>query len=222
MILVASAIYILPIGGRVRLIYTGPYAKSRIRRRQQHDYVCRRSIDLRFIRHRRVDQPPRLTMNTITHKLGNMLSPSAAAPAEGDSSASSSSPLVDKKAHPQHLRSDRHIGISEGRSKTASSIELFGMLKALAAGGNDTEHAPGEVDSDEDEEGALVLPGEGDHPGVGSAAHMPRAESFATIRQGDDEVDKNELRRWVKESRMESSSEAQSSKFTGERVVRMR
>ena len=139
--------------------------------------------------------------------------------------ASGSKPnLIEKLKHPKKLKAERHIGItSECRSGTASSCELFGMLKALAAGGNDVEDSA-EVDSDEVDDGLLAFgAGREDQGPVTptSTLPMPRAESSTTIRpdlRASETVKQEPLERWMDETvgRAMSHSEVSSARFAGE------
>jgi len=173
-------------------------------------------------------------MTALTDKITNIFHSSEPAPTlkttPPDDSAPKDAKLTKKPGRPKMLKPNKYIGITSAcRSKTASSCELFGMLKALAAGGNDLETNSGTLDSDEDEDGGLVFstsqPGRNPPSPTStstpkprgesrttrsptkSSTTTPRAESSTTIRaqQGEDHVDgdrgkQEALQRWMDET----------------------
>jgi len=173
-------------------------------------------------------------MTALTQKITNMLSPfsptpSSTPPAQSQDppvTSSSSTPIIFENSEKlKTAPAERHIGITSAcRSKTASSCELFGMMKALAAGGNDADMTPSDVGSDEDEESGLVIPSRHSAINPKSTSNaLPRAESSTTVRQnstiGHDGDGKQEtMQSWMDETvgRTISQSEVLSSRFAGE------
>jgi hypothetical protein len=107
-------------------------------------------------------------------------------------------------------------------AKTASSFELFGMLKVLAAGKRQSGGMDGYVDSDEDETSELVLPRSATAaPASMSPPSAPsEQEDDATVRHvpiDSDEV----LQRWFEDTvGSDAERNTRSSRFTGEPCAR--
>ncbi|RXK41091.1 hypothetical protein M231_01494 [Tremella mesenterica] len=122
------------------------------------------------------------------------------------------------------------------RSKIASSCEVFGLLKALAAGGNGVAGPEEAVDSDEDEESSFKVQGQNGYvvdpsktPTPNNVNDLPHVESSTTLRPGyktgsvphrpedlpgETEAEKRAaLNKWMEETLEESKNNAASARF---------
>jgi hypothetical protein len=123
-------------------------------------------------------------------------------------------------SRPGIVRQGSFLPEPEAVSKTYSSCELFGMFKFLAAGKRDMGDFGGDVDSDEDEEGQLVLDGEQNT----ETFKTPRPEPLSLPEESLDDDAKtirrpsvSQQQQWLEElGDTMQQRDTLSSRFTGE------
>ena len=143
-------------------------------------------------------------MTSLAQKVTHFLSTPKTAEAQGQSPTNMST--LRKLA--------RHTGTnSEYRSRTASSCELFGMFKALAAGqSDDLEQTEPEMDAYDDVNNSPQV-----DPSSDTNRPLQRAESSATVRPdaATDERNEETFQRYM-EASGQTLSQKDANKLAGE------